>query len=81
MKDVNLEDRILRETSPELLALMKVLLILQIYSVSLCKVMTFKTLIQDGTKLHGLQVKYTEETSWKVYTKCGYVSLYSIRPY
>ena len=37
---------------------MKLLLLFQIYSLSLHKVMTNKILIQDGTKLCKLQVKY-----------------------
>ena len=37
---------------------MKLVLIFQIYSLSLYEEMTVKILIQGGTKLHLLQVKY-----------------------
>ena len=49
-----------------LLALMKLLLILQIHSVSPRKATTLKILIQEGTKLYCRQVKGPKIMSWKV---------------
>ena len=50
----------------ELLALMKLFLILQIHSVSLYKVTTFKIPIQDGSKLCWLEVKHPKIMSRNV---------------
>ena len=38
------------------------------------------SVLQDGTKLFWLQVKYPMRLSWKVCAKCEYVGLCSLRP-
>ena len=53
----------------EQVVLMMQLKTYQTSSMFLYKEMTFKISIQDGNKLHYLQVKFPKKISWKVCTR------------
>ena len=65
----------------ELLALMTQLLTYQIFSMFLCKEVTFRISRQDGTKVYYKQVRYQKKMSWRVCRSWRYETLFKIRLY